>query len=988
MEFQRILALRGPNIWARFPVLEAWIDLQDLKDSASSEIPGFIPRLQSMLPNLVEHRCSEGVKGGFYQRLERGTYLAHILEHVALELQILSGDDVHFGKSRMTNADGVYRVVVRYFHEALGRAALECARRLCLAAVHDLPFDVAGEVAELQQVRQRSRLSDVNTAVLAAAKERNIPTWLLDSGGLLQLGQGFKQHRLLNSLTDRATAIGGSIAYDWELTRGLLEAVGVPTPYGNSVGSRDEAWSSAEYAELPVTIRPRYQSGRGKPLGPFQQQHEVQAAYDQAVAEGWSPIVEHAAKGQTYQLLMIGEKLAAATLDEKLVSTPVHPQVIARAADALRVIGLDLAQVTVVCPDLSLPLETQGGAVVDIRSQPPLERFLTPELGRHLVEHLFPADQSGRIPLVSVTGTNGKTTTTRLTAHLLGQVHGPVGMCCTEGIYVGSRRTQKGDCSGPKSARAVLQYSNVQAAVMEVARGGILREGLGFDRCDVAIVTNIGEGDHLGQNDIDTPEQLAYVKSTIVWSVLPTGSAVLNAADPLVVDMAQYCSGKIIYFALSEHFPVLAAHRQQSGRAVFTRENVVIFAEGDRETPLLALTNVPLTQGGRVGFHVENALAAAAAAWALDLPLEKIRQGLASFEPNMDKVPARFNLLDINGLTVVLDYGHNTSALAKLFDVLNQFPHKYRTAMYSAAGDRRDEDIVRQGEMLGNAFDRVIIYEDTYLRGRQHGDITRLFRRGMHQTGRIKEILEVQGAMKGLEMAMEISKPGELLLIQPDLIDDGVAFLKQVLAKGGRETSLEEALEAKWPSKTEGAPNPTMASGTEVLGAQIEVRVNHLGNAVFARKAFSAGQPLLTGTGPFTRERSLYTIQVDDDFHIVPNEPLRFLNHSCAPNCGLVIHRGCADITVHALTDIRTGEELTLDYATFEREIAAFNGPCLCGVAACRGRLTGYRDLSAERRQFYGRHVAEYLRDSHSPISVSAPMDMAPVDMAPVGVSS
>jgi cyanophycin synthetase len=690
-------------------------------------------------------------------------------------------------------------------------------------------------------------------------------------------------------------------------------------------------------------------------------------------------MVERAVDGQSFQLLMIGNRLADARQDGKSVAAQVHSQVTARAADALRVVGLDLAQVTVVARDISLPLEDQDGAVVDLRSQPPLENFLTPELGRDLVEHLFPTGQSGRIPVVAVTGTNGKTTTTRLTAHLLGQVHAPVGMCCTEGVYVGSRRTQQGDCSGPKSARSVLQYPDVQAAVLEVARGGILREGLGFDRCDVAIVTNIGEGDHLGQNDIDTPEQLAYVKSTIVWTVLPTGYAVLNAADPLVVNMAQYCSGKLIYFALAEDSPVLTAHRQRGGRAVFTRDNCVLLAEGDQETPLLSLALAPLTQGGRVGFHVENVLAAAAAAWALDLPLEKIRQGLQSFQPSMDQAPARFNLLEIDGLTVILDYGHNTSALVKLFDVLNQFPHKHRTALYSAAGDRRDEDIWRQGEMLGNAFDRVIIYEDTYLRGRQNGDITRLFRRGMDKAARIKEILEVQGGLKGLELAMAVSKPGDLLLIQPDLIDDGVAFLKKFLANGGREITLDEALLEKTFVAAEPPGNPKSAPGANAPGARFEVRDNHLGKAVYSRGAFAAGQRLLVGAGPFTRERSIFSIQVDDDLHVLPDEPLRFINHSCEPNCGLLIRRGSAAIEVHALTDIKAGDELTLDYATFERELAAFAGPCLCATPSCRGRLTGYRDLSAALRESYGRYIAEHLRDVEEPIVIAAAVETEPV---------
>lgn len=982
MEFQRILALRGPNMWARFPVLEAWVDLQDLRDTASSEIPGFNERLKAALPTLIEHRCSEGVRGGFYQRLERGTYLAHILEHLALELQTLAGTEVGFGKSRMTSSEGVYKVAVRYRQEELGRASLESARQLVLACVHDRPFDVEAEVVKLKEIFAKHQPPALTGAILDAAREHSIPVRQLDAGGLLQLGYGSAQHRILNGLTDKASAVAGSIAYDWDLTRGLLQAVGVPTNYGHPVHSAEEAWSGAQYVELPVVIKPRYASGRGEVVGPLNTQEEVSAAYQRAKDEGWSPVVEHFSEGSSHLLLVMGEKVVGAD--------NVHPDNVARLADALKVVGLDLASVEVVAKDLAKPLEEQGGAVVAIHGQPDLAAFLKQgaPVGTALIEHLFPGDKQGRIPVVSVTGTNGKTTTTRLTAHLVGQTHGPVGMCCTEGIYVGSRRTQTGDCSGPKSAKTVLQHREVNAAVLEVARGGILREGLGFDRCDVAIVTNIAEGDHLGSSDVDTPEQLAYVKSTIVWSVRDTGYAVLNANDPLTVGMAEYCKGKVVFFARDGKNPVIEEHRQKGGRVAFTRENQIIFAEGAQESVLISLSRVPLTHGGKVGFHVENSLASAAAAWCLGIPLEKIRAGLESFIPGLGNVPARFNLLDIHGLTVVLDYCHNTSALASFLETLEQLPHSFRTAMYSAAGDRRDSDIIRQGEMLGAAFDRVIIYEDTYLRGRKQGDITRLFRQGMEKVGRVKEILEVRGGTKGLEMAMSVSKPGDLLVIQPDLIDDGVAFLRKFLDEGGREVPLEEAIR-----RPKTAP-VAVAAGAKIENANsghahheeepydtldaddVEVRKNDLGQGVYATRSFQKAEFILAGTGPLTAQRSMHSIQVDDRMHIIPSAPLRFLNHSCEPNCGLVVPRGSQDLEVHALRDIEEGEEMTLDYATFETEISALTGPCLCGAAGCRGRVIGYRGLSQEQRQAYGQYIAEHLREADIPIVIPAELEL------------
>jgi cyanophycin synthetase len=415
-------------------------------------------------------------------------------------------------------------------------------------------------------------------------------------------------------------------------------------------------------------------------------------------------------------------------------------------------------------------------------------------VGEAIVDHLFPEGKTGRVPVVGVTGTNGKTTVTLLIAHILGQVYRPVGMTCTEGIYLGSRRYESGDCSGPKSAWCVLQNPAVEAAVLETARGGILREGLGFDQCDVAVITNIGEGDHLGCAHIDTPERLAWVKSTLVGAVTRTGSAVLNAADPLVVGMAEQCRGSVIYFARDGGNPVLFQHRANGGRAAYVRNHKIILAEGDHEFPLISLDLVPLTQNGRIGFHVENALASAAAAWALGVPLDAIRNALEVFGGGLEQAPGRFNVLDIDGSIVILDYGHNPSSLASVLAEMEQFPHPHRAAVYSAAGDRRDCDLVRQGEMLGNAFDRVILYEDAYLRGRKEGEIMALFRQGLAKGKRVREIHEVRGGCKAAEVALATSFPGELILLQPDTIDDSISHLYRTLGDRVREITIDEAV--------------------------------------------------------------------------------------------------------------------------------------------------------------------------------------------------
>jgi cyanophycin synthetase len=833
MEFRKVQALRGPNIWADFPVLEAWVDLGALKDSPSDELPGFTERLTVWLPSLIEHRCSVGTRGGFFERLRRGTYQAHILEHVSLELQTLAGTEVGFGRTRESSEDGVYKVAIEYEEEELARACLESARELCLAAVHDLPFDVPATLAKLRELAALVCPGPEVSAVIRAARKRHIPVLRLDGGSLLQLGHGSRQRRVLGGQTDRTGALAESIADDVELTRSLLRATGVPVPDCRPVASAEEAWAAAQELGLPVVVRPRYQS-RGQGTGDaLATREQVVGAYEALAEEVSSILVERVIRGEGWRLLVVGEQVVAVgrTSPGGAAGTDqVHQEVAARAVDAARVVGLDVAGIDVVAGDIGRPLEDQGGAVVGVSARPGLGAswHLSPEqidqVGEAVVARLFPEGQAGRIPTVGVTGVNGKTTTTRLIAHIIGRTQHCVGMTCTEGIYIDGRRIEAGDCSGPQSARAVLQNPRVEVAVLETARGGILRAGLGFDRCDVAVVTNIAEGDHLGVADVDTPEQLARVKRTVVEAVAPGGTAVLKADDPLVAAMAEHCRGCVVLFARGGSHPLIVRHRANKGRVAFVRDQHLILAEGDQEIPLIALDRVPLTHGGRIGFQVENALAAAAAAWSLGVPCEAIRVGLESFGADLQKSPGRFNLFEVNGATVILDYGHNPSSLASMIEAIEQFPHQRRLAVYSTAGDRRDCDLIRQGRLLGDAFDRVILYEDHYLRGRQKGEIIALFRQGLATGSRVGEIHEVRGAVKAMQTALDLVRPGELVLVQADEIDESVDFFQKRLASGavGREIDFNEALKIA---------QPRTAAFT---GAGVKTRDRHRGKPALA----------------------------------------------------------------------------------------------------------------------------------------------------------
>ncbi len=792
MEFINILALRGPNLWAYSPVIEALVDLGKWKDTASDSIPGFNDRLMSWLPTMIEHRCSEGVRGGFFERLQGGTYFAHILEHVTLELQNLAGVPVGYGRARESSKEGVFKVVFKYKDETLARACLHEARELILAAAEDRPYDVSAAVTRLRAVAKDNLPGAGLDAILEAAKARGIPAALLDRNGLIQLGQGVKQRRLRSAQTDQAGAIAQSVAEDRDLTHRLLQAAGIPCVPGYSVDGPEDAWETAEYVGLPVTVRPQFDSsGRGVTRN-LASRDEILAAYATARAEARSIMVESYVAGYDYKLLVIGDSVAAAATRDRDSGAPVdvtalvHPATAEHAVRTAKVIGMDIAAVDVITDDIRRPLESQGGVIGEVHASPPLDIFCetsperAQEIGGALVTLLYPAGENGRIPVAAVTGTNGKTTVTRVLAHILRGTGVRVGMSCTDGVYLDERRITKGDCSGPASARNVLMNPAVEVAVCETARGGILRAGLAFNVCDAAIVTNIGGGDHLGINDVNTPEQLAKVKRGIVEVVPPGGTAVLNAADPQVAGMAKYSKGSVLFFALSPDHDVIAEHRRSGGRALFVSEGNIVLAEGDRETRLMPVAAIPMTLGGRIGFEIENALAAIGGALALGVAHEVIVERASNFFPDIGNVPTRFNVIEKDGATVVVDFGHNPDALRAVIEALDTFPQKRRVAAYSSAGDRRDEDIRLMGEMLGNAFDRVILYEDTDLYKRAKGDIIALMREGLAKGTRVAEIEEIEGGLNAFKHAWTTVQPGELMLAQAHTADPTVEYLKKV----------------------------------------------------------------------------------------------------------------------------------------------------------------------------------------------------------------
>jgi len=471
------------------------------------------------------------------------------------------------------------------------------------------------------------------------------------------------------------------------------------------------------------------------------------------------------------------------------VTDEVHPELAARAVAAARMIGLDICGVDVVAESVHLPLEEQHGGVVEVNAAPGLRMHLNPSFGKGravgeaIIANMYADGEDGRIPVVAVAGTNGKTTTVRLTAHLLATAGNRVGMTNSDGVYIAGRRIDTGDCSGPRSARSVLMHPDVDAAVFETARGGILREGLAFDRCNVAVVTNIGMGDHLGLGYISTVEDLAVVKRVIVQHVQPSGAAVLNAADPIVADMAASCPGSVIYFAEDRHHPVMTTHHAQGQRVVYRDGDAIVAAQGAAQErfPLAA---IPLTRNGSIAFQVENAMASVAAAWALGLDWTVIRQGLATFVNDAQTAPGRFNVFDYRGATVIADYGHNPDAILALVRAVDAMPAQRRSVVISGAGDRRDEDIRMQTEILGEAFDDVVLYQDQCQRGRADGEVLALLRQGLAHASRTRRIDEIHGEFLAIDTALERLAPGDLCLVLVDQVEEALAHIARRIQEG------------------------------------------------------------------------------------------------------------------------------------------------------------------------------------------------------------
>ncbi|MBD2394997.1 cyanophycin synthetase [Cyanobacterium aponinum FACHB-4101] len=868
MKILKTQTLRGPNYWSirRQKLIQMRLDLEDVAEKPSNLIPGFYEGLVEILPSLIEHYCSRDHRGGFLERVQEGTYMGHIVEHVALELQELAGMPVGFGRTRETSTAGVYNVVFEYVYEEAGRYAGRAAVRLCNAIInHGVypPEELAQDLADLRDLRANSALGPSTETIIKEAEARDIPWCLLSARAMVQLGYGVNQQRIQATLSTHSSILGVELACDKEGTKTTLAEAGIPVPRGTVIHYLDELEDAiADVGGYPVVIKPLDGNhGRGITID-VETPKEAEEAYDvaSAASKTRSIIVEKYYKGNDHRILVINGKLVAvaeripahvvgdgySTIEELIEKTnqdpnrgdghdnvltkisvdrtslgvlrkqgydmdtrlkegeiaylratanlstggiaidrtdDIHPENIWIAERVAKIIGLDIAGIDVVTPDITKPLREVDGVIVEVNAAPGFRMHVAPSVGlprnvaAPVLDMLFPEDKSSRIPILAVTGTNGKTTTTRLLAHIYRQTGKVVGYTSTDGIYLGEYLVEKGDNTGPLSAGVILKDPTVEVAVLECARGGILRSGLAFDRCDVGVVLNVA-ADHLGLGDIDTIEQMARVKGVIAEAVSADGYAVLNADDPLVAQMAQNVKGKVAYFSMNPDNPIITDHLRRDGMAAIYENGYVSIYEGEWTLRVEKAVNMPVTMKGMAPFMIANALAACLAAFVNGVDIELIRQGVRTFNPGANQTPGRMNLFDLRDFSVLIDYAHNPAG----YEAVGEFVKNWegdRLGVIGGPGDRRDEDLMLLGQIAARIFNYIIIKEDDDRRGREKGEVADLILKGMLSENPNQEHIVILDEIEAIETALKKVDKDGLVVIFPESVSRSIELVQK-----------------------------------------------------------------------------------------------------------------------------------------------------------------------------------------------------------------
>lgn len=863
MKIIKTKVLTGPNLWSarRFPLIEMLVDLGDLENRPTNMIPGFYNRLLATLPTMYAHRCSEGREGGFFHRVKEGTWMGHVMEHVALELQTLADMDTGFGRTRSAHAKGLYNVVFSCVDAEAGRYAGEAAAEICIALASGANIDLNPVLQRLKDLWTENRFGPSTQSIVDEARRRDIPVMRLNSDSFVQLGYGAAQKRIEATIASTTGSMAVELAGDKDATKQILGEAAIPVPRGLCVSDASELPAAIEKIGFPLVIKPLDGNhGRGITTN-ICTLAAAKAAFDKAQQISNTVICEKHIVGHDFRVLVVNFKVVAAarrtpasvvgdgihtitelvnivnqdprrgqhhenvltciSLDEcahKLieqagwspndilpngrqlilkstanlstggtaedVTDEIHPSNIALFERAARTIGLNICGIDVIATDLATPLKAGGGAIVEVNAAPGLRMHLKPSKGLArdiagpIVDMLFPHRAPSRIPIIAVTGTNGKTTTTRLTAHIMQHSGLTVGYTTTDGIYIGDELVNTGDCSGPSSAQLVLKDSSVECAVLECARGGILRSGLGFDRCNVGILTNIAE-DHLGLQGVDTLEALARVKSVVLDAVHETGTAILNADDDIVYELHKNLSCKVALFSTIADNPRVLAHCERGGTAAVFKRHSLYLMRGTEEVRVENVSNVPCTFDGAAEFNVANALAALLACAAQQVPLHVIRYGLRTFRMSAEQTPGRLNLFEIGQSKVLLDYAHNPHGLRAIGKFVSSINVSKRIGVIAGVGDRRDEDIMAMGEVSATIFDEIIVRQDGDTRGRRSDEIDSLITSGINRIDPAKRVTHFDSEPEAIRFALDNLEPDTLLVLCVDDIAESIRMVKE-----------------------------------------------------------------------------------------------------------------------------------------------------------------------------------------------------------------
>ena len=866
MQILDIKVMRGPNYWSirRRKLIQMRLDLEDLEQKPTNKIPGFKERLEELFPSMHAHRCSIGAPGGFFQRVEEGTWMGHVIEHIALELQTLAGMFSGFGRTRGTGKEGVYNVVFSYMEEKAGVYTAKASVRIAEALIAGTSYALADDIQNLRVIREEERLGPSTGSIVDEAVARGIPFIRLNKQSLVQLGYGVNQRRIRATIASTTGSIAVDIASNKEETKNLLEAAQIPVPGGRIVYSEDGLKEAIERINYPIVTKPvNGNHGKGATTNITNWEDAVRG-FEAARKFARNIIVEKFITGQDHRILVINYKFVAAairkpaavmgdgkltiqelidavnqdprrgyghektltqikvddftldmlkkvglTLDSILpsgheqwlkptanlstggtatdVTDMVHPDNIFMCERIARIIGLDICGIDIMAENLTEPVSENGGAILEVNAAPGFRMHIDPAVGlprniaEPVIDMLYPPGSSARIPIISITGTNGKTTTTRLMAHIVKTMGHKVGYTTTDGVYIQNQLMMRGDCTGPVSAEFVLKDPTVDFAVLECARGGILRAGLGFHNCDIAIVTNIAE-DHLGLQDIDTIEQLARVKAVVPESVLPSGYTILNADNKWAASMAKGLACKVAYFSMDENNPIIKEHISTGGLAAIYENGYVTICKGTWKIRVEKAVNIPLTYGGRAVYNIGNILPTLLAGFVRNYKVEDMRVALATFIPGPAQTPGRLNIFRFKHFEVMIDYAHNTAGFEAIGKMLYKIEANH-IGVIAGVGDRREIDTIALGAQAAKMFSEIIIRQDKNLRGKSEDEIIALITKGIHQVDPHKKITTFKKEHDAINYAINNARKGTFLTICSDVVPDALEQIMKLKAQ-------------------------------------------------------------------------------------------------------------------------------------------------------------------------------------------------------------